>query len=64
MNITFGYLKDFLAVFGFVFALFFFILVRDLNQYRFLFIMICVLGIIIDGTFSYIPKLHHNHVLL
>ena len=63
MNITFGYLKDFLAVFGFIIALFFVVLAHDLNQYRFLLILICVLGIIVDGTFSYIPDLHHNHVI-
>lgn len=64
MNITFGYLKDFLAVFGFIIALFFIILASDLNQYKIHLIFICILGIIVDGVFSYLPYLHHNYIVI
>jgi hypothetical protein len=62
MNITLGYLKDSLAVFGFILALLFILLVQDLNQYRFLLIIVCGLGVLVDGVFTCLPELHHSYL--
>ena len=62
MQLSLGYLKDCLAFIGFIFCFIIIYLIDDLNKIRIIILIIIFLAILVDGTFTFIPKMHNANV--
>ena len=64
MNLSLGYLKDKLAVFFFIFIIYFIYIIPYLNKIRTLLLIGLFLGFIIDSIFTLYPDLHNMHIYM
>jgi len=59
MNLTLGYLKDYMAVYLFAIGIILVFVVKDTRILKPVILIGLLMGFILDGIFSYYPELHN-----
>jgi hypothetical protein len=59
MNLTLGYLKDYMAVYLFAIGIILVFVVKDTRILKPILLIGFLMGFILDGIFSYYPELHN-----
>jgi len=63
MNMSLGYIKDFLACIGFFICFLFVYFTTDIQILKPFILFVLLFGFIVDGCFTSFPSLHNKNIL-